>query len=72
MSNGTYGASDRLLAYMQKHRGAVLSMNDLVQAVYGHAEDGGPVKAEATIRVLLCRLKKDHPSIEPVRGYVYR
>lgn len=47
-----------LLRHLIDHYGERLRKDELVDAVFGHREDGGPISVRGNIRVLVCRLRK--------------
>lgn len=54
----------RLLAKLSEHKGVPVSIDDLIDAIYGDDETGGPLDAVGNIRVALHNLREKGFRIE--------
>lgn len=61
----------RVLDYLKRHTGQHVPLDALINHVYGDDPDGGPLKADANIRVAVSQLRKEGHLIGAATGYVF-
>jgi len=68
---GTAARARRVFNRLALIRGAVVTLQDLIEAAYGDQLDGGPLRAKNNVRVTMFRLRRRGIRIRICRGRGY-